>query len=143
MSTQVFINNINNINNNNSFELCNDWGWYIDIDNNHSLNKNNKNNKYNSKKNAYIVEIINDNEEHSYYMNQHNIKKYNHNNIIIKKFKTSYLERIDEDEIEEQDEYLYTRDEYKKKVCKKCNLIKITYTAIITGLFVCVILFSS
>jgi hypothetical protein len=129
MTTRIIINNFEK-----APELCDSWGWYVDLD------YENKCKKYKPKKyNTYIIKINydskneneNENEnddEYEYYMNQYKNHKTN------KKINSSipvFLEPIEEEKQEKQE-----------KQEKRHYLIKLTSATIITGLLTYIIFFT-
>jgi len=126
MTTAIIINNFDN-----STDLCENWGWYVDLD---PPNHPSSYNKYKVKKikPIYILEIneqeTNKNlDEYEYYMNQS--KKYKIKNT---------LEPIFEDKEEEEE----IKDCYNRKKTFGCHVLRITSVTIITGLLTYIILFT-
>jgi hypothetical protein len=123
MTTRIIINNFEK-----APELCDSWGWYIDLD---------TENRY-KKKYKYIIEIQHDSkkenhdenhdendDEYEYYMNQyknHKPKK------IIKSSIPVFLEPIEEEKQEKQE--------------KKHYIVKLTSAALVTGLLTYIIFFT-
>jgi len=118
MTTRIIINNFEK-----SPELCDSWGWYVDLD---------YENRY-KKKYTYVIEIKHDyknenDDEYEYYMNQYKNHKPN------KKIKSSipvFLEPIEEE-----------KEEKEEKQEKKHYLIKLTSATLITGLLTYIIYFT-
>jgi hypothetical protein len=124
--TTIIINNFDN-----STDLCENWGWYVDLE---PVNEALYNKKYRLRKfkPIYIIDISEEEEnkknddydDYDYYMNENN--KY--------KIKNS-LETI----FEEEEENNYFKNNYFKN---KCNILRVTSVTIITGLFICIIIFA-
>jgi hypothetical protein len=119
-------------------ELCQDWGWYIDIDINQKAN--NTKNKYYNKISIKITDENNQNEEYDYYMSQYDNNKQ-------KNLKSTYLVKINEETCEEEEqeqEHPGDKDDgNKKKVAvHKCFCYKILYVGIVIAIFSIVILLS-
>ena len=91
-----------------TFELCDNWGWYVDIENYCYVNKNkhiNKKNIYIPKKiKPYIIKIYDDNDnDNEYYIKKIGNDKIE-NNKKLNTFKSNipyYLESIEEEKEEE------------------------------------------
>jgi hypothetical protein len=127
MTTRIIINNFEK-----APELCDSWGWYVDLDYENRCNKYKPKKKY-----KYIIEINNDSknenendDEYEYYMNQYKNHKTN-NHKTNKNFKSSipvFLEPIEEEKQEKQE--------------KKHYLVKLVSATIITGLLTYIIFFT-
>ena len=114
----------------NSTDLCENWGWYVDLE---SPNQYPYNQKYRIRKlkQVYIVEIY---EQES----NENVDEYNYNMNQSKKYKIkNSLETIFEEEEEEEE-----KKNYKKKIINMCNILRITSVTIITCILTYVILFT-
>ena len=104
---------------NNPIELCDNWGWYVDIESQ----------KIKKFKPIHIVEIFEqevhkNDDEYEYYMNQE--KK-----IKIKNSLETILEEEEEDET----------DCKKRKPLYACHILRVTSVTIITCLLTYIILF--
>lgn len=114
---------------NNPIELCENWGWYVDIESQNKYLQNN-NNKYKIRKfkPIRIIEIYEEeenkiNDEYEYYINQ--VKK--------NKIKNS-LETIFEEEEK--------TDCKNPKILCSGNILRLSSVTIITGIIIYIILFT-